>query len=408
MSETRFITDNGSLRQLAQDLGGEQIIALDTEFLTERYFYPRLCLIQIGTPKVLATVDPLACEDLSPLAELLADPTVLLLHAGAQDLTILRRRLGYLPSKVFDTQIAAAFLGFGHSISYSRLVESCCGVKLSRSRAYTDWAQRPLADDQLKYALDDVRYLIQVYEHLSKNLLKQGRLGWVEEECCLARNLALNDPDPREQWRRLSGVRGIRRRQLLVLRELVAWREEEARRRDRPRQHIIPDRVLREISQSTPRSVSELKNMRGLHSGEHKRSGMAIIAAVEAGLAAPASSLPAPRRRLYLKNAPAVGVVASLADTYMKTRARELGLAPQLLANRKDLELIVRMMAENGGRPLEDGTSRRDTPKVRLLDGWRREVAGEDVMRLLAGRIALRVKIRSNSVDLAVEDEKNS
>lgn len=408
MIETRFIADDGSLRQLVEDVGGERIIALDTEFLTERHFYPRLCLIQIGTPEVLATVDPLACEDLSPLAELLADPAILLLHAGAQDLTLLRRRLGYLPSKVFDTQIAAAFLGFGHSISYSRLVESCCAVKLSRSRAYTDWAQRPLADDQLKYALDDVRYLIRVYEHLSKDLLKKDRLGWVEEECRLARNLALHDPDPREQWRRLSGVRGTRRRELLVLRELAAWREEEAKRRDRPRQHIIPDRVLREISQSTPRSVSELKNMRGLHPREHKRSGMAIIAAVEAGLAAPDSSLPAPRRRLYLKKDPAVGVVASLADTYMKTRARELGLAPQLLANRKDLESIVRMMAENGGRPLEEGASSQGDSNVRLLDGWRRKVAGEDVMRLLAGCIALRVKIRSGSVDLVVEDEKNS
>ena len=408
MIETRFIADDGSLRQLVQDVGGERIIALDTEFLTERHFYPRLCLVQIGTPEVLATVDPLACEDLSPLAELLADPAVLLLHAGAQDLTLLRRRLGHLPSKVFDTQIAAAFLGFGHSISYSRLVESCCAVKLSRSRAYTDWAQRPLADDQLKYALDDVRYLIRVYEHLSKGLLKKDRLGWVEEECRLARNLALHDPDPREQWRRLSGVRGTRRRELLVLRELAAWREEEAKRRDRPRQHIIPDRVLREISQSTPRSVPELKNMRGLHPREHKRSGMAIIAAVEAGLAAPDSSLPAPRRRLYLKKDPAVGVVASLADTYMKTRARELGLAPQLLANRKDLESIVRMMAENGGRPLEEGASSQGDSKVRLLDGWRRKVAGEDVMRLLAGCIALRVKIRSGRVDLIVEDEKNS
>ena len=230
----------------------------------------------------------------------------------------------------------------------------------------------------------------------------------MEEECRLARNLALHDPDPREQWRRLSGVRGTRRRELLVLRELAAWREEEAKRRDRPRQHIIPDRVLREISQSTPRSVPELKNMRGLHPREHKRSGMAIIAAVEAGLAAPDSSLPAPRRRLYLKKDPAVGVVASLADTYMKTRARELGLAPQLLANRKDLESIVRMMAENGGRPLEEGASSQGDSNVRLLDGWRRKVAGEDVMRLLAGCIALRVKIRSGSVDLVVEDEKNS
>jgi ribonuclease D len=135
---------------------------------------------------------------------------------------------------------------------------------------------------------------------------------------------------------------------------------------------------------------------------------MAIIAAVEAGLAAPDSSLPPPRRHSYLKNDPAVGVVASLANIYMKTRARELGLAPQLLANRKDLESIVRMMAENGGAPLEEGTSGQGDSSVRLLDGWRREVAGEDVMRLLAGCIALRVKIRPDSVDLVVEDQENS
>lgn len=408
LNDTRFITDDGSLHQLAQDLSDERVIAVDTEFLTERYFYPRLCLIQIGTPRLLAIVDPIACEDLSPLAEVFADPTVLVLHAGAQDLTILRRRLGYLPSKVFDTQIAAAFLGFGHSISYARLVESCCAAKPRRSRAYTDWARRPLADDQLQYALDDVRYLLPTYEFLSKDLLKRGRLEWVEEEFRLARDLALHDPDPRLQWQRLSGMRGIRRRELLVLRELVAWREEEARRRDRPRQHIIPDRVLREIGHTAPRCVSELKGMRGLHPREYKRSGAAIIAAVEAGLAAPDTSLPAPRRRSRLDNDPAVGVAAAMADTYMKTRARELELAPQLLANRKDLESIVRMMAENGSAPSEESSDGQGGPKIRLLDGWRREVVGDDVMRLLAGCIALRVKVHKGGVDLVIEDQEGS
>ena len=406
MSETRFITDAGGVRQLAQDLADEPVIALDTEFLTERSYYPRLCLIQIGTPRLLATVDPLACDDLSPLAELLAGPIVLLLHAGAQDLAILRRRFGHLPENVFDTQIAAAFLGFGHSISYARLVESCCAVKLKRSRAYTDWARRPLDDDQLRYALDDVRYLEPIYERLLKEMHKRGRLAWVEEEFRLARDLALHDPDPRQQWRRLPGMRATRRRELSVLRELAAWREEEARRRDRPRQHIVPDRVLLEIGRSTPRRVAELEGMRGLHPREHKRSAAAIIAAVEAGLAAPEDSMPAPRRRSRLDADPDVGVAAALADTYMKTRARELDLAPQLLANRKDLESIIRLMAENGGAPPEAGTDNRGEPAIRLLDGWRREVAGNDVIRLLAGRISLRVKVREGGVDLVIEDQE--
>jgi ribonuclease D len=406
LSETRFITDAGGVRRLAQDLGGEPVISLDTEFLTERSYYPRLCLIQIGTPRLLATVDPLACDDLSPLAELLAGPIILLLHAGAQDLAILRRRLGHLPEKVFDTQIAAAFLGFGYSISYMRLVESCCGVKLTRSRAYTDWARRPLDDDQLQYALDDVRYLEPIYERLSKEMNKRGRLTWVEDEFRLARDVALHDPDPREQWRRLSGMRATRRRELSVLRELTAWREEEARRRDRPRQHIVPDRVLLEIGRSTPRRVADLEGMRGLHPREQKRSGTAIIAAVEAGLAAPEDTLPSPRRRSRLDADPDVGVAAALADTYMKTRARELDLAPQLLANRKDLEAIIRLMAENRGAPPEAGTDTRGEPPIRLLNGWRREVAGNDVMRLLSGRIALRVKVRKGGVDLVIEDQE--
>ncbi|MCH7826208.1 MAG: ribonuclease D [Acidobacteria bacterium] len=406
MSETRFISDAGGVRQLAQDLGDEPVIALDTEFLTERSYYPRLCLIQIGTPRLLATVDPFACDDLSPLAELLAGPIVLLLHAGAQDLAILRRRLGHLPENVFDTQIAAAFLGFGHSISYARLVESCCAVKLKRSRAFTDWARRPLDDDQLRYALDDVRYLEPIYERLSKEMHKRGRLAWVEEEFRLARELALHDPDPRQQWRRLSGMRATRRRELSVLRELAAWREEEARRRDRPRQHIVPDRVLLEIGRSTPRRVAELEGMRGLHPREHKRSGAAIITAVEAGLAAPEDSMPPARRRSRLDADPDVGVAAVLADTYMKMRARELDLAPQLLANRKDLESIIRLMAENGGAPPAASNHTRGEPAIRLLHGWRREVAGDDVMRLLAGRIALRVKVRKGGVDLVIEDQE--
>ncbi len=405
MSETRFIDDNDGLCRLVQDLDGVPAIAVDTEFLTEHSYYPRLCLIQIGAAHLAATIDPLACTDLTPLAELLRGPTLMVLHAGGQDFSILRRHLGGLPDRVFDTQIAAAFLGYGHSISYARLVEACCSVKLKHSRAYTDWARRPLEPDQLEYALDDVHYLLPIYEQLSSGLERRRRGLWAEAEFQRARDAGLRDPEPREQWRRLSGRKASRPRELSILRELAAWREEEAQRSDRPRQRIMPDRVILEIGRRAPQRVEELEGLRGLHPRELKRSGAAVIAAVRTGLDTPPESMPKSRRPSRLENDPQIGVAAALANTYLNTRARELDLAPQLLANRKDLEAIVRLMAENDGAPVPAVTDGNGT--IRLLDGWRREIAGDDVMRLLAGQISLRVVVRKGGVDLVVEDQED-
>ncbi len=403
MSETRFIDDLSGLQRLVHDLDGERVIAVDTEFLTENNYYPRLCLIQVGTPGLMATVDPLAVNDLAPLAELLAGEIVMLVHAGAQDLAILRRQLGVIPEQVFDTQIAAAFVGFGHSIAYSRLVEQCCSVKLKHSRAYTDWARRPLHDDQLEYALDDVRYMPTIHEKLSAALEQRGRSDWAQDEFRIAREAAMSDVEPREQWRRLSGRKATRPRELAVLRELAAWREEEARRRDRPRQRIVADRVLLEIGRRRPKGPGELEGMRGMHPREAKRSGAAIVQAVRRGLEAPDDSLPRLPRTTRVENDPQVGVAAALADSYMKTRARKLDLAPQLLANRRDLEAVIRRMAHNGGS-VDDIVDDGDQP-IRLLQGWRRRVAGDDVVRLLAGQIGLRVRVRKGGVDLLIEDQ---
>lgn len=404
MSDARFIDDGEGLRRLVQELRSEPVLAVDTEFLTENNYYPQLCLIQIGSSNLMATVDPFACSDLSALAELLAGPIVMLVHAGAQDLSILRRHLGHIPERIFDTQIAAAFVGYGHSIAYSRLVESICSVKLKRSRAYTDWARRPLHADQLEYALDDVRYMLPIYRKLTAELEKRDRLQWAEDEFELAREVALHDPEPRQQWRRLSGRRATKPRELGVLRELAAWREEEARRRDRPRQRVVADRVLLEIARRLPERAGELEGMRGMHPREAKRSGEAIIAAVKRGLAAPADTLPRVRRPSRIENDPQIGVAAALADTYMKTRARKLDLAPQLLANRRDLEAIVKQMAHNSGSIEELAAG--DGDPIRLLQGWRRRVAGDDVVRLLAGEIGLRVKVRPGGVDLLIEDQE--
>ena len=407
MSETRHIRDNDGLRRLAEKMSGEPLVAVDTEFLTERFYYPKLCLIQIGTPTLLATVDPLSCNDLTPLAEVFASGIGLVVHAGAQDLAILRRHLGGIPEPVFDTQIAAAFLGHGHSIGYARLVEACCSVRLKRSEAYTDWGKRPLDPRQLEYALDDVRYLLPIRDQMAADLEKLGRAVWADEECAAARRVAMTDPEPHEQWRRLSGLRATGRRELAVLQELAAWREEEARRRDIPRQRVVPDRVLLEIGRRAPEKVGALEGMRGFHSREQQRSGAAIIAAVKRGRERPTDTMPRSRRRTHLADDADIGVAAALAHTYMKTRARDLGLASQLLANRKDLEALVRHLAENG-HPDGGGAGAEEAPDaaIRLLEGWRREVAGNDILRLLAGEVALRVSVRKGGVEVLIEDQE--
>jgi ribonuclease D len=284
-------------------------------------------------------------------------------------------------------------------------VEACCGVTLKRSRAYTDWARRPLAADQLEYALDDVRYLLSIHEQLSDELQRRGRLQWADAEFQTARDTALEEVEPRQQWRRLSRRKASRPRELSVLREIAAWREEEARRRDQPRQRIVADRVLLEIGRRAPQEVEDLEGLRGFHPREAKRSGEAIIAAVRAGLAVPSRSMPRLKKPSRLANDAQVGVAAALARTYLNTRARELDLAPQLLANRRDLEAIVRLMAENGGDPSSVPVDDDEGP-VRLLGGWRREIAGDDILRLLAGQIAMRVVVRGGGVDLVVEDQE--
>ncbi len=401
MSETLNVQDDRGLRELVDRLVGEPRLAVDSEFLTERTYYPRLCLIQIGAPRVLATVDPLECADLSPLAELFSDPVEMIVHAGSQDLAILKRRLGIVPERVFDTQIGAAFLGFGHSIGYARLVEACCGVRLKRSQAYTDWSRRPLEPQQLEYALDDVRYLLTIHDTFTRKLEGRDRLGWADQEFERARATAISEIEPQERWRRVSGARINNRREVGILRELAAWREEEAQRRDKPRQRIVPDRVLTEIARRKPQRAADLNSVRGLHPNERQRSADAIVDVVRRALELPDDELPEVRRQRRSDDDPKIAVAATLADAFLKTRTRELDLAPQLLANRKDLERLVRRVldGENENRPTE--------PPLPILEGWRRDVAGDDILRLLAGQFSLRVVVKQGSVRLLVDELKD-
>jgi len=389
MTEPMFVSDDRGLEDLAARLRDCRLLGLDTEFLTERNYFPRLCLIQIATESLLAVVDPLGCSDLTLLGDALADDLELVVHSGEQDLAIVDRHLGRVPARVFDTQVAAAFLGYGHRIGYSRLVEACCGTRPRGSQAYTDWAKRPLETDQIDYALDDVRYLLRCRSFLMKELQARGRMEWAQQECVLARARALEGYDPYRQWRKVSGVRGLNGQQLAILRELAAWREEEAATRNEPRQRILSDRVLIELSRRAPRRPEELRNYRGLHPNEASRSARAIIAAVGRGKQQPPEALPVRPPRSSSDDDPHVVTLATLLDAFLRARAVEMKISSRLLANRNDLERLVRLSV-NGD------LAGAEAERHPLLGGWRRQVAGEDMLRLLRGELTLAVERRQN------------
>lgn len=388
MDAPRIVRDAGELEELVGQLEASSRLALDTEFLTEKNYFPRLCLIQVAAGDVVAAIDPLECTDLGPFADLLASGVELVLHAGEQDLPILTRAGGSVPETVFDTQIGAAFLGLGDSIGYARLVETCCGVRLKRSRAYTDWSRRPLDTEQIEYALDDVRYLQQCHDHLVRELESRERLGWVREECAAARASALEVIEPEDRWRRISGARRVDGLELALLQDLAAWREREAMRRDVPRGRIMPDRVVVEIARRKPEEAGRLEGMRGLHPREARRSGEAIVDVVRRARKRPPADWPAWPDRPELADDSGVPVVATLLDAFLRARAAELELSSRLLANRRDLEKLVRMWltaAERGVDPAATGAS------VPLLEGWRRQVAGEPMLGVLRGEVRLGV-----------------
>jgi len=238
-----------ALRALTDALDRDRPLALDTEFLRERTYRPQLCLIQVASDETRACVDPLAPIDLQPLAELLARPgQPSILHAASQDLEVLHQQLGVLPAALFDTQIAAALCGMGDQIGYATLVDRLFGVQLDKAHSRTDWSRRPLSDEQIRYAIDDVRYLPEAHAILGERLTQLGRLAWLEEDCAAMLDPDRWSPQPLEAWRRLKGWQRLPAAAFPRLRQLAAWREERAARLDRPRRWVMEDDTLVQLA----------------------------------------------------------------------------------------------------------------------------------------------------------------
>ena len=373
-----FVTRQEQLDRAVEEARTAETIGIDTEFLREKTYRAKLCLVQLAAGDEIYVVDVLENLDLTGLAKLLADPDVrVVLHAGRQDLELFYESYGAVPTKVFDVQLAAGFAGYGASLPYGRLVETLCGTRLTKGESYTDWCRRPLTDAQITYAADDVRYLLQAAERLDKELAKLGRTDWVTEEMKPLESEDVYRADPGEAWRRIGGRGTLSPKGLAVLRELARWREVTAQRRDIPRGWVMKDPTMIELARRTPTTTQALKGIRGFNSSEAERSGKDILVAIEAGRSSPSINLVAAPPKSAQARA---RMLSGLADAVVRARCEQAGLATELVSTRSELEMLL---AEVVTGSVEDS-------RHRLMQGWRRELAGDAVVALAQGRIAVK------------------
>ena len=365
------------VEQLAERAAREGRFGIDTEFMPEGRYRPLLCLVQVCVGGEIAVLDPFEGFDPAPLAEVLADPGVqVVLHAGRQDVAIMRREWGCEVTNVFDTQVAAGFAGFAAQAGYTGLLHDVLKIRVAKTASFTRWDARPLTQEQLSYAKEDVEHLLPLADEIQKRLLSRGRLEWAREEC-RAIAASSDERDPDEVWRRLPRATGLDPRERAVARELGAWRERTAMREDRPVGSIVRDPTLVELAKRQPAGRRELSQIRGLNPDVVRRRSADLLEAIERGLAAPPIRLEEAER---LQTESVDGPAIALSEALVRARAQQAGLAYELIAARADLTPIV-VAARRGDAE----------PSVRTLEGWRRELVGNELLELLQGRRRLGV-----------------
>ncbi|MFX4222752.1 MAG: ribonuclease D [Thalassobaculum sp.] len=367
-----LVTDTDTLAAVCQRIAAEPYVAIDTEFLRDKTYYSRLCLVQLAGKDDVVAVDTLAEEiDLSPLYELLVNPSVLkVFHAARQDVEIFVNQMEAVPAPMFDTQIAAMVCGFGDAVSYDRLVRALTGATIDKTSRFTDWSHRPLSEQQIEYALADVIHLRPSYEKLAKRLEKTGRSGWLDEEMAVLTDMATYRVEPDDAWKRLK-TRSSKPKFLAVLRALAAWREVEAQTRDIPRNRVLRDDALVDIAAQAPTSADELSRSRSFNrESANGKTGRAILEAVTTALEAPKDTWPkvADQREKPQGRQP----VAELLRVLLKVQCDAHDVAPKLVASADDLDAIAA----------------DDNADVPAMKGWRREVFGDAALAVKHGRLA--------------------
>ena len=369
-----YVDTSEKLQELCQSIKDAPLLILDTEFIREKTYRAKLCLIQLATDNIVACVDPIALDDITPLMELINDKKRLkILHAARQDYEIFYDLTRQLPQPLFDSQLAASLLGYGEQVGYGALVSKVLGVQLDKAHTRTDWSKRPLSEAQIRYASDDVFYLRQLYPVLKSKLMEQGRENWLDEEFDNLCKPELYITHPEDAWLLVKGINRLKPRQLAAAKNIAYWREEMAIKKDRPRRWILADDILLAAAQLLPKNISQLESIINIKKSITENSGDIILGCVRKALEMKESDLPLttkPKRLTADEE-----IIADLLLTQLKLVANEQNISPANIANRKMIEKVISGETD-----------------VALLQGWRYQLAGKKIKSLLSGEFGLQIK----------------
>ena len=379
------VTHPAQLVACLDHLAAAPVIGFDTEFVGEDQYRPELCLVQVATAEKLFIIDPFASGPLDEFWNLLLDPkTTTVVHAGREDIRICYFAVGSPPANVFDVQLAAGLVGFPYPMGYGGLVQDLLGQRMSKGETLTDWRRRPLLPAQVRYAFDDVRYLLPAHRKLSERLRRFDRPGWATEEFAAFVRKAIADDVTIEKWRRVKGIGGLDRRGLAIAREVFAWRDAFAQRVNRPPRMLLRDDLIAEIARRAPHKIDDLQALRGLPRGEPE----AILEAVRRAKALPPDALPEVEAKE--NDAPPIVLMGNLLGVVLADLSARKKLAPNLVASGQDLKGIVRAVAAG-----------QELPDVPLTRGWRAAAILPELLAILHGSHAIRVAKPSSAAPLA-------
>ncbi len=369
-----YIDNDEKLQELCKSIKDAPLLILDTEFIREKTYRAKLCLIQIATDDIVACIDPIALNDITPLMDIINDKNKLkIFHAARQDYEIFYDLNKQLPQPLFDSQLAASLLGYGEQIGYASLVNKILGVQLDKAHTRTDWSKRPLSEDQIRYASDDVFYLRQLYPVLKNQLAEQGREDWLDEEFDALCQPELFITHPEDAWNKVKGINRLRPRQFAAAKNIAEWREKMAIKKDLPRRWILADDILIAAAQLLPKNISQLSTIANIKTATIEKNGEIILNCVKDALALNETDLPSttkPKRLTADQE-----IIADLLMTQLRLIASEQNISPANIANRKMIEKII--------------YGETDIP---LLKGWRYQLAGKKIQDLLSGNFSLQIK----------------
>lgn len=372
MTAIQYIDTPDQLVTLCEQIKKESWLALDTEFLREKTYYPKFCLLQIATPEWVACVDPIALPNLDQLFEAIYNPAIVkVFHSCRQDLEIFFQWTGTLPTPIFDTQVAAPLLGFQDNPGYAMLVSSLLSVNLNKAHTRADWSKRPLTEAEIEYAADDVIYLCQIYQLMVQKLTALGRIDWLKNDFAELTNPALYTVEPEKAWFRIKGKNKLTGKQLSIIQTLAEWREKTAQAEDRPKSWLLRDELLFDLAKLQPETVQELANVRGINERAVSRYGKELCQLITAAKNRP--PLPLHEKDRSAKKTQQQEAILDILTALVRVRAEENALNPTILASRKDLEELL----SNGD------------DECPLLHGWRYTMAGKELVGLIKGELLL-------------------